>query len=104
MSERRFELAYERIQEINKNDEIIDVLTDDEVVDLLNHLSEENERLHDTVKEFKERYDAQIYLFGQLNSDFHWLREDKRDLEKENKELKQQLDKIPENIRKVWLE
>ena len=26
------------------------------------------------------------------------------DLSEENKELKQQLDKIPENIRKVWLE
>lgn len=45
MSEKRFELRYDLIQEINAKGEIIDVLTDDEVVDLLNHLSKENEQL-----------------------------------------------------------
>jgi len=73
-SEKRFELAYERIQEINKNDEIIDVLTDDEVVDILN-----NQR-------------NAILRYGyELN-----------ELKKENEQLKQQLDKIPKNIREVW--
>ena len=47
---KRFELAYGTIEEINKNGEIIDVLTDDEVVELLNSLNEENEQLRQILK------------------------------------------------------
>ena len=76
MTEKRFELAYERIQEINRNGEIIDVLTDDEVVDLLNSLYKTNEQL----RKENERQENEIKL------------------------LRKAYSKIPKNIREVWKE
>lgn len=55
-----------------------------DVVRLLNELYDEN-------KEFNEKYDAQRYLYGQLNSDYNNLRE-------ENKELKTELLDVLEQL------
>jgi len=76
MSMARFELAYERIPKINKNGEMIDVLTADEVVDFFNFLYAKNEQL----RKENERQENEIKL------------------------LRKAYSKIPKGIRAVWKE
>ena len=57
------------------------------LVDLLNSLSKENEQLK---QELNECANHKLYS--------------RRKLEKENKELNQQLEQIPKGIREVWKE
>jgi len=64
-----------------------------EVVELLNKLAEEKERLK------KEVENLQSNMMESLGNH----RKYEKSLEEENKELKQQLDKIPKNIKEIWL-
>ena len=92
MSEKRFELEYESIQEINKNGEIIDVLTDDEVVDLLNSLYEENKQLKKEKWNLKLRLKklAKFQMWGDLEKQFSKIVKENEQLKKSNKKLNEQ--------------
>lgn len=88
------------------------LLTFDEVVDLLNDLSEENEQLKFELKECREHK-----LFSrrqleeeneQLKSDLQklqdslWTTEKIRELEKENEQLKQRNDRQYNQLKQLW--
>lgn len=99
MSEKRFEWDRTGIFDNKTNHFYYKTFDNEEVVDLLNDLSEENERLK---KEVENLQSNMMESLGEHRKYEKSLEEENERKTNEIKLLRKQYSKIPKNIREVW--